>query len=227
MCGRYVAAKGVASLATEFEIARPVPAEQLSPSYNVAPTDEVYVVTLDHGQRRLETMRWGLVPFWAKDPSIGSRMINARAETVSEKPAFRRAFRTRRCLVPADGYYEWEPRRVEGELVKQPWLIRPRDGSSIAMAGVYEIWHAPGSDAKLLTTAIITTSAPDDHGQIHDRAPLMVAREGWESWLDPEFHGDPMAFALPAVPGPLESFEVDRKVNSVQNNGPELIRPLG
>ena len=132
-------------------------------------------------------MRWGLVPFWAKDVKIGSRMINARAETVAEKPAFRRAFAQRRCLLPADGYYEWQ--QLPGE-PKQPIYISRSDGQSLAFAGLYELWRDPefqsgDDDAWLWTTTIITTSAPDELGMIHDRMPMIIDSGSWADWLDP------------------------------------------
>ena len=139
-------------------------------------------------------LRWGLVPSWAKDPSIGNRMINARMETVAEKPAFRRAFAKRRCLLPADGYFEWYPTEeltAAGKPRKQPFFIHPKDGGVLAMAGLYEIWRDPtrdedDPDAFRWTCTVITTDAEDDLGQIHDRMPLMVERERWGQWLDPD-----------------------------------------
>ena len=147
-------------------------------------------------------MRWGLVPSWAKDPSIGSRLINARMETVTEKPAFRRAFAKRRCLLPADGYYEWYGAE-RGK--KQPFYITRRDGRPLAMAGLYEFWRAPDADpedrdAWLVTCTVLTTTAEDDVGRIHDRMPLMVPPDRWAEWLDPA-NDDTDAAAGPAGPG--------------------------
>ena len=133
-------------------------------------------------------MRWGLVPSWAKDPSIGNRMINARMETVAEKPAFRKAFAKRRALLPADGYFEWYG-EVKGK--KQPFFIRPADGGVLAMAGLYELWRDPsvpedsGTDPWLWTVTVLTTTATDELGRIHDRMPLLVERERYAEWLDP------------------------------------------
>jgi len=219
------------------------PEEALSADYNVAPTKKVYAVVdrtvEDSEQRTLVIARWGLVPSWAKDPSIGSRMINARAETVAEKPAFRRAFAKRRCLVPADGYYEWylptspdAPVGKGGKPLKQPFFIHPADGSSLAMAGLYEWWRDPTREdddpqAWRLTCTIITTEASDDVGRIHDRMPMTVARGDWEQWLDPQVGADHAGGLLvPAMSGALSAYPVSTLVNSVKNNGPELIAPL-
>ena len=242
MCGRYAAAKDPDALVEEFE-AVTAPDESLHPDYNVAPTKKVYAVVDkvvdDTVQRTLVIARWGLVPSWAKDPSIGSRMINARAETVAEKPAFRRAFAKRRCLVPADGYYEWylptspdAPVGKGGKPLKQPFFIHPTDGSSLAMAGLYEWWRDPTREdddpqAWRLTCTVITTEASDDVGRIHDRMPMTIARSDWSSWLDPSVvSDDAQTLLLPAMSGALTAYPVSTLVNSVKNNGPELIEPL-
>jgi putative SOS response-associated peptidase YedK len=182
--------------------------------------------------RELRVVRWGLVPFWAKDRSIGSRMINARAETVSEKPAFRSAFARRRCLLPADGYYEWYRPDGAAKAAKQPYYIRRADGRPLAFAGLYELWRdraVPDDhpDAWLWTTTIITTSAPDELGRIHDRMPMVIRPDRWADWLDPGNNdtGDVRGLLAPAVTGELISYPVSTAVNSVRNNGPRLIEP--
>lgn len=244
MCGRYAAAKDPAALAEEFGVAAP-PEEILGPDYNVAPTKRVYVVVdrdLDKSpERALVVARWGLIPSWAKDPSIGSRLINARAETVAEKPAFRRAFAKRRCLVPADGYYEWyvpaspgakdTPVGKAGKPIKQPFFIHRADGSSLAMAGLYEWWRDPSRDeadplAWRLTCTILTTDAADAVGRIHDRMPMTIAREDWAAWLDPATGAQASELLRPAGGPGLEAYPVSVAVNSVRNNSPELIIPL-
>src|SRR3954467_754355 len=218
MCGRYASSRRPEDLAEEFEIDRATltetVAEPLAPDFNVAPTKEVYAVverpapgepagdsrrTDDEtrppeSQRQLRVLRWGLGPFWAKDPAIGNRMINARMETVGEKPAFRQAFAKRRCLIPADGYFEWYPteqKTKSGKPLKQPFFIHPKDGSVLAMAGLYEVWRDPTRDDDdpdrfKWTCTVLTTSAPDDLGRIHDRMPLLVEPERYGAWLDPE-----------------------------------------
>lgn len=222
MCGRYAASKDVANLMEEFEVARP-PDETLPEDFNVAPSKQVYMVvereTDDGVQRQLRTAKWGLVPSWAKDPKIGNRMINARLETAAEKPSFRRAWAKRRCLLPADGYYEW----YSGEGPKQPFYIHRPDGHSLAMAGLYEFWKE-GEDW-LVTTCVLTTDAPDELGRIHDRMPLLVPHENWAAWLDPE-HKPTGDLVVPAMSMGLEAYPVSTEVNNVRNNGRQLTDPL-
>jgi putative SOS response-associated peptidase YedK len=239
MCGRYASSRKPEDLAEEFEIDRARVAETvaqpLEPDFNVAPTKSVYaVVRRPEEERSLRVLTWGLVPFWAKDRKIGNRMINARVETVTEKPAYRQAFAKRRCLLPADGYFEWYQTSQpgpSGKPLKQPFFIRPRDGSSLAMAGLYEIWRDPeraddDPGRFLWTCTVITTSAEDDLGRIHDRMPMLVERERWEAWLDPESGHDTRELLVPAAPGRLEAYPVSTAVNNVRNNGPELLEPL-
>jgi putative SOS response-associated peptidase YedK len=245
MCGRYASSRKPEDLVEEFEIDRVEAKETLAPDYNVAPTKPVYAVVqrppskdAEDLERQLRVLRWGLVPFWAKDPSIGNKMINARMETVHEKPAYRRAFASRRCLLPADGYYEWYPtsqKTKAGKPLKQPFFIYPEDGSVMAMAGLYEIWRDPTRDPDdadaspfLWTCTVLTTSAEDAVGHIHDRMPLLVEPERWGAWLDPA-GSDPeelKGLLVPAAPGRLEAYPVSTQVNSVKNNGPELLDPL-
>jgi putative SOS response-associated peptidase YedK len=245
MCGRYASSRRPEDLVEEFEIDKVEVAEPLPPDYNVAPTKQVYAVVQrpadpqdEHGasERQLRSVRWGLVPFWAKDPSVGNKMINARMETVHEKPAYRRPFASRRCLLPADGYFEWyatEQKTKAGKPVKQPFFIHPADGGLLAMAGLYEVWRDKTRDDDdpqrfLWSCTVITTSAEDSVGHIHDRMPLMVERDRWASWLDPAVH-DPdtlKQLLVPAAPGRLEAYPVSTAVNSVRNNGPELLDAL-
>ena len=181
--------------------------------------------------RELRVVRWGLVPSWAKDISIGSRMINARAETVSEKPAFRNAFARRRCLLPADGYYEWQQLPAGTKGPKQPYFICRPDHGPLAFAGIYELWRdrsLPEGDpaAWLWTAAVITTTAPDELGEIHDRMPMVIDRASWGDWLDPANTdaADVRALLAPAAAYGLMSYPVSLAVNSVRNNGPELVK---
>ena len=193
MCGRYAAAKDPAALVEEFEIGGP-PRERLSPDFNVAPTKPVYIVVErpgadDRPERCLDVARWGLIPSWAKDAAIGSRLINARVETLADKPAFRTAYARRRCIVPADGFYEWYvPTDGGSTRRKQPFYIHPADGSSLAMAGLYERWRDPSlpdDDAGAWRTSctVITTAASEAVRHIHDRMPMTVARRDWATWL--------------------------------------------
>jgi putative SOS response-associated peptidase YedK len=334
MCGRYASARKRIELLEEFSVERDRVTEPLEPDYNVAPTKPVYAVLARRPraaetagpspaapadgapQRELRVVRWGLVPSWAKDVSIGSRLINARSETLSEKPAFKRAFARRRCLLPADGYYEWQkPENASGPAgsgtagsgtvtsgttssatatsgttssatarsatatsgtaksgtaksgtarsakatsgtagsgtagsgtatsgtarsatagtAKQPFYICRRDGGPLAFAGLYELWRDNAlpdgdPDAWLWTTTIITTTAPDDLGRIHDRMPMVIEPGRWADWLDPANSdvGDLRALLAPATANGLTSYPVSRAVNSVRNNGPELIVPV-
>lgn len=243
MCGRYAASRSPDDLVTEFEVERDETNGVVLPAdYNVAPTKQVYaVMTRAHRdepepQRGLRVVSWGLVPSWAKDPSIGSRMINARLETAAQKPAYRRAFARRRCLVPADGYYEWYTPAAApagGKPRKQPFYIHRPDGRPLAMAGLYEFWRPADADpedpaAWLTTTTLLTTSAPDDTGRIHDRAPLMIDAQNYAAWLDPATT-DPtevLDLLVAAAPGPLDAYPVSTAVNNVRNNGPGLVDPL-
>ena len=253
MCGRYASARSRIELLEEFVVQRDRVDEPLKPDYNVAPTKPVYAVmtrrsrpdrqppddlaqpgTPDSGRasaRELRIVRWGLVPSWAKDVSIGSRMINARSETVSEKPAFRNAFARRRCLLPADGYYEWQQPPAGTKAPKQPYFICRPDHGVLAFAGLYELWRdrsMPEDDpaAWLWTAAVITTTAPDELGEIHDRMPMVIDRASWSDWLDPANTdaADVRALLAPAAAHWLITYPVSLAVNSVRNNGPELVK---
>jgi putative SOS response-associated peptidase YedK len=241
MCGRYASARSRIELLEEFSVQSDRVDEPLRPDYNVAPTKPVYAVLTrpekdeaapakSTAVRELRVVRWGLVPSWAKDISIGSRMINARAETVSEKPAFRSAFAKRRCLLPADGYYEWQPPPAGSKGPKQPYFICRADHGPLAFAGLYELWRdrsAPKDDPAgwLWTATIITTTAQDEIGEIHDRMPMVIGQASWADWLDPfnTDSGDVRALLAPAMTAGLISYPVSVAVNSVRNNGPELI----
>jgi putative SOS response-associated peptidase YedK len=245
MCGRYASSRKPEDLVEEFEVDDIRVDKELAADYNIAPTKDVYAVMERTGrdapedapaERRLTVVRWGLVPSWAKDPAIGNRMINARMETLAEKPAFKRAFAKRRCLLPADGYFEWYPTQQKGKSgkpLKQPFFIHPADGGVVAMAGLYEIWRnkevaedEPG--AFMWTATVITTSAEDDLGRIHDRMPMLVEKERYAAWLDPNVtETDQLKELLvPAAPGRLEAYPVSKDVNNVRNNGRDLLTPL-
>ena len=237
MCGRYAATRDPADLAAAFQVDEVVAERALPPRYNIAPTNPVYAVLerRENGEqlrRELRVLRWGLVPSWARDPRIGSRLINARAETIAEKPAFRRAFAVRRCLLPADGYYEWFPLAGDGgrRPRKQPFFIRPRDGGILPMAGLYELWRDPADpDGEWLwTCVVITTRATDELGRLHDRMPTFVAPDDWDRWLDPRLDTlqDIAALLRPAAPGWLEAYPVSTLVNDVRNDGPALVEPV-
>jgi putative SOS response-associated peptidase YedK len=256
MCGRYTSTSSIEDLARVFAVDE-VRTEPLPARYNVAPTLDVYAVAVrgrndqEKGPRRaLGTFRWGLVPTWAKDPSVGNRMINARAEGVAEKPAYRRAFERRRCIIPADAFYEWQRRtdadgKAKGRL---PFAIHRRDGQPMAFAGLWEVWWPGGSaradrsdrpdgpdgpdparddEEPLRTCAIVTTAANELLVPIHDRMPVVLAPEDWATWLDPGADLDRVKRLL--VPAPSDWFEVypvSSLVNNVAHEGPELLEPL-
>jgi putative SOS response-associated peptidase YedK len=224
MCGRYAFTRKNRDLVDEFDVTLDVGEEYLEPDYNVAPTKPVPAILVGAAGRELHTARWGLVPAWAKDAAAGSRMINARVETVHEKPVFRRAFARRRCLLPADGYFEWI---TDDDGRKRPFFIRPRDGGIVAMAGLFETWRSPAGES-LLTCTVITTTAIDELGHIHDRMPMFVDRDRREAWLDPGLSGtdEVRSLLVPAAAGRFEAVPVSTAVNNVRNNGPELVEPV-
>lgn len=264
MCGRYASFREAQDLADAFAVDPEHVAEDarlLPPSWNVAPTDPVRVVVerapraaegTDDGTgpaagspdepepgavRSLRLVRWGLVPGWAKDPSVGSRMINARVESVVEKPAFRRALAARRCLVPAEGWFEWRkpPGDAPPRTAKQPYWIHHPDGDPVAFAGLYEFWRdrtVADDDPHrwLVTMTIITGGAPTDDpvlAGIHDRRPVVLGAGRWDAWLDPALDDPAAAAALLGDPAPrLTATPVSTAVNSVRTDGPELLEPV-
>ncbi|MCW2770284.1 MAG: hypothetical protein JWR27_1717 [Aeromicrobium sp.] len=240
MCGRYATTQTASTLNQSFEIDLANSFVELEADYNMAPTKLAPVVIGRRAeespqdspaQRELLTARWGLIPSWAKDPSIGSRLINARSETAAEKPSFKKAFARRRALVPADGYYEWyagEPREGEKKPAKQPFYITPKDGSVLAMAGLYEFWKDREADEWIISFTILTTTAEDDLGHIHERMPLFLEPDAYDAWLDPAPRSadELLGLLIPAAPGRLDAVPVSTAVNNVRNNGPELIVPI-
>lgn len=243
MCGRYVVTKKPQELAQEFAVDHIAVDGPVEPDYNVAPTKNVPAILTrtrreqDGGglERQLRAVRWGLVPSWAKDPSIGNRLINARVETAAEKPAFRKAFAERRCILPADGYYEWQeqpPPEGAKKAPKQPFFIHRPDHATLPMAGLYELWRDPTREhddpnAWLWTVTVLTTNATDELGRIHDRAPMIVPPDAYDIWLAPHA-GDAdelRSLLIPATVG-MQADPVSTAVNNVRNQGPDLIKPL-
>ena|SRR5215211_4708442 len=219
MCGRYTLRTPVEKLAKEFGLEDS--SVDLPPNYNVAPTQGVAAVLAENGHRRLEVLRWGLIPPWADDPQIGSRMINARAETAHEKPSFRRAFRERRCLIPADGFYEWK--RTNG--TKQPYYIHMKEGRPFAFAGLWESWREEGGP-EVRSCAILTTRPNALASEIHDRMPVILPAGSREAWLDPEAEKEELLALLEPYPeDEMETYPVSRYVNSPQNNDPRCVEP--
>ncbi len=217
MCGRFTLAARPQQLLEEFPDFQ-FPSD-LAPRYNIAPAQRVLVLPGD-GSHRAQYLRWGLVPSWAGDPSVGSRMINARAETVLQKPAFRSAFRKRRCLVPADGFYEWQG--VAGR--KQPFHLTVAGGGPFAMAGLWEVWSPAGSDP-LRSFAILTTEANQDVRPLHDRMPLILPPEARQVWLDPDSSPDDLQGLLVPFAGMLDLRAVSTYVNQAGHEGPDCLAP--
>jgi putative SOS response-associated peptidase YedK len=228
MCGRVALFSPPARLARLLDAALAAGIEpEGHPSWNVGPLRRLYGVNEHDGARILDRYRWGLVPSWSKDPSIANRLFNARGETVAEKPSFRSAFAKRPCVIPVDGFYEWDHRPGRH---KQPHYFTRSDGQPILLAGLYERWHDPSTpDAPALQTCtVITTTPSDDMEELHDRMPVILAVPDVETWLNVSVHDpDERAQLLrPAPSGTLSHYGVDAAVGSVRNDGPELINPV-
>jgi putative SOS response-associated peptidase YedK len=223
MCGRYAFFSPAEAVRRTFALDE-VP--ELEPRYNIAPTQDVPAVRSgDEGRRAFAMLHWGLVPKWASGRAVGNRMINARAETLAEKPSFRDAFRRRRCLVLADGWYEWQV--AAGG--KQPWFIRMKDAQPFALAGLWERWQDPAGGSTLESCAIVTTDASTSISRIHDRMPVVLAQGHWDRWLDTAFSDTDTLSGLlrPFDSQALESWPVSRQVNAPRNQGPALIEREG
>jgi putative SOS response-associated peptidase YedK len=219
MCGRYTLGVSPARIAEAFEVEVEA---ALEPRYNIAPTQRAPVVVATPAGRRLELRRWGLVPFWAKDPKIGNRLINARAEGVGEKPSFRTAFRRHRCLVPADGFYEWAPAGRR----KQPFYVRRCDARLFAMAGLYETWHT-GQPDEIASFTILTTEANAVVQKIHGRMPVILDASHWTAWLDPKTPAESLqALLAPPDPEGFEAVPVTTLVNSPAVDDPRCREPI-
>jgi len=236
MCGRYASFREDQALADEFAIATVADdVRLLGPSWNVAPTDGVRMVVERADKqtgaisRQMRVARWGLVPSWAKDISVGSRMINARVESIAEKPAFARPFAVRRALLPADGYYEWQKPAVGATSKrKQPYYLHPADGDLVALAGLYEFWKDPSKadddpERWVVSATIITRPASPELAHIHDRQPLMLRADAWADWLDPAVGADGARALLEAPAPEIVATPVSTAVNAVANNDPSLV----
>ncbi|EHR69718.1 hypothetical protein BurJ1DRAFT_0839 [Burkholderiales bacterium JOSHI_001] len=230
MCGRYVVAYDPDTLVAGFSLTRVTPFPK---RWNVAPTSLVPVVMQTKtGERVADLMRWGLVPHWAKDETIGAKLNNARSEGMADKPSFRQAVRRRRCLLPASGFYEWQPQpaTATAKAYKQPWYISPTGAPFFAMAGLFEAWRPPGADEStpwLLSCCVITTAANALMAPIHDRMPVMVPPEHWDAWLARD-QQDPAALA-PLMQGlpesALQAWPVGRAVGRASEDGAQLVTP--
>lgn len=239
MCGRYASTKDPATLAAEFAAVDATGAAAPEADFNVAPTKDVFGVVQRHPrdtagerdlsrtERSIRVMRWGLVPHWAKDPSIGSRMINAKSETVTGKSAFRAAIKSRRCLLPADGWYEWKTDSGR----KQPYFMTSPDGSSLAFAGIWSTWNDPRAEEgtpSLVTCSVLTADAVGQLAGIHQRMPLVLSPRVWVRWLDPDLADVTDLLAPPPsdLVASLELRPVSTAVNKVGNNGAELVERI-
>ncbi len=218
MCGRFAFYSPTEATAALFRVSA-VP--EVKPRYNIAPTQDIAAVRVGaDDSRELALLRWGLVPFWAKEPSIGNRMINARAETVAEKPSFRAAYRHRRCLILADGFYEWR-KEADG---KTPYYISLASGEPFAFAGLWEDWHAKDTGEVLQTAAIITTAANEFMHLLHHRMPVVLQMDTADRWLD----GDDQVLSEVGESGPaFRAWPVDRRVNNARNEGEDLVKAAG
>jgi putative SOS response-associated peptidase YedK len=226
VCGRYTLTGSLPDLVDVFDV--PVPEFRYNPRYNIAPTQEAPVVAQDSRGRRMGLLRWGLVPSWARDPNIGSRLINARSETVAEKPAFRQAFRARRCLVPADGFFEWkqEGEGPDGKGSKQPYWIHLPGGEPFAFAGLWERWTLAEGDP-LHTFTILTTEAAEAIRSIHPRMPVILPPGAWRRWLDPGAGAEELLGLLgPSIQVDFRAHPVSTLVNSPRNDRPACIEAV-
>lgn len=221
MCGRFVLQSAAEIISHIFRLGRVDTV--LSARFNIAPGQDIAIVMEEAGVRSLVACRWGFLPSWAKDEKDGYKMINARAETIAEKPSFRKAFQRQRCLVVADGFYEWKDQ--EGK--KQPVYVKRKDGKPMGFAGLYNLWTGPGGK-KVCTSTIITTMANDLLAAVHDRMPVIALPEQFDQWLDPREQDAArlQRLLLPFPSSALELYEVSKRINSPKNDGPENIEPL-
>ncbi|AOW92233.1 hypothetical protein BFN03_04600 [Rhodococcus sp. WMMA185] len=255
MCGRYATTADPATLAADLGAIDEASLgaideaglgaideageESSTPDYNVAPTTAVLTVVDRHGARRIRRMRWGLVPSWAEEFGKGPVLFNARADSVATKPSFRSAFARKRCLVPMDGWYEWQTEITEGETGtsakkssrarKIPYYMSPEDGSRLYMAGLWSVWRDRSVDQSppLLSCSIITVDSAAHLEEVHDRMPLVMPRDRWAAWLDPEHAASPdLLVASPDAMSGITVRRVSTLVNSVKNNGPQLLDPV-
>ena len=219
MCGRYLVTTAPEAMRRLF---RYLNKPDFPSRYNIAPTQPVPIVRLFEGERHFALVRWGLIPAWVKDPRAFSLLINARGESVNDKPAFRNAMKRRRCLFPADGFYEWKDESGQ----RRPYVLRPANGEPVAFAGLWETWMGPNGE-EMETAAIVTTQASRDIAAIHARMPVIVSPDAFDFWLDYRNVDAVTAAALiaPAPAGLLQVYEISRAVNRTANDGPQLIEP--
>lgn len=219
MCGRYLITSTPEAMRTLFKY-REQP--NFPPRYNVAPTQPIPIVRLYEGERQFALVRWGLIPAWVKDPKTFSLILQARSDSVVDKPSFRNAMKRRRCLIPADGFYEWN----EATNPRRPYIVRPRDGKPVAFAGLWEAWTGPNGE-EMETAAVITCEANRMLAPIHHRMPVVISPEAFDFWLDPKVDAQTAAALLvPAPENLFEAWEISRDVNRVTNDHPGLLEPV-
>lgn len=216
MCGRFSLATTPEELALHFNLKKKV---TVAPRYNIAPSQQILIVRSEHLDKKLTAMRWGLIPHWAKDEKIGYKMINARIETVAEKPSFRDAFKKRKCLIPATGFYEWKHQGSR----KQPYFIKMKNGVLFSMAGIWESWKSP-EGKEIESCSIITTKANTIVGKIHDRMPVIIKKESYGLYLDGDIN--PLDYLEPYSPYKMIAYPVSSMVNNVKNEGEGCIKKI-
>lgn len=223
MCGRFVQIEKPEFYAEHFG-ADFIRTETLRESYNVAPTSQVYAVAEHDDERVLSSFRWGLIPSWAKEKKIGARTFNARSETAGDKPMFRSSFTKRRCIIPVDGFYEWE-RKAKGKL---PHYIHSSDGGPLPAAGLWSVWNDPETDERIVSCTILTGTPNNLIDKLHDRMPVIMPPDRWDTWLDRDLTDkDAVKDLMGVYPAELMSeYAVSTLVNKVQNNTPDLLAPL-
>lgn len=224
MCGRFTLRQTPEEIAVSFQLSA-IDEQIITPQYNIAPTKTIAAITLDakNSQRQLKGLRWGLIPSWAKDDKIGYRLINARAETLSEKASFRNAFKNRRCLILADGFYEWQ----KTEKQKQPYYFQLKDKKPFAFAGLWETWQPPDGEI-IASCTIITTEANELVKPIHDQMPVILSPDAYDQWLDPKMKQSEIITPLlkPYDEQAMETYSVSQAVNRPSYNQPDCIEPL-
>lgn len=230
MCGRFALAASPDSIAAQFELPLDLPLfRHYAPRYNIAPTQPVAAVRISTaGEREIVPLKWGLIPHWAKDPSIGNRMINARGETVSEKPSFRNSFKRRRCIIPASGFYEWK-QAPDNSKMKTPYFIHAEDGALFGFAGLWEHWMSKDDGSELESCAIITTAANAFMAPVHDRMPVILHPKDYADWLNPRLETEPRRLhaLIAQYPGErMAKHAVDRLVNSPKNDSPACVQAV-
>jgi putative SOS response-associated peptidase YedK len=223
MCGRAYSTYTEEELFLRYLSGRPVKIPVLKPRYNIAPSQDVVILRQVENQKQFDLFKWGLIPFWAKDTKVGYKMINARAETVGEKPSFKNAYQKRRCIIPLSGFYEWK----RDQQVKRPYCIFMKDHTIMSLAGIWERWKSPQEDQEVFSFSIITTQANSLMEKIHDRMPVILDQKDEEAWLDPKNESISELNRLldPCPSEKIDAYEISSLVNSPKNDVPQVLKP--